>query len=291
MCHNMVETNKLSALPKNIIDTHVHVWTDEFGKYPLAKGLQPQDMEPRTFVPQDILSRAQPSGVGRVVLVQMSYYGADNSYMLDVMAQWPKIFAGVAVIDWNESHPEIEMRRLACLGITGFRIYPEGDPADTCLDNDGIDGMFRCAAEDQLAICLLINPEALAAVERKCKRFPETTVVIDHLARIGMAGPIKSSDVHSLCSLARFPNIKVKVSAFYALGEKKPPHSDLVPLIRQVYESFGEQRLMWGSDCPFQLMSETYQDSLSVVQDTLSFLTQEAKKWILTGTAEATFFP
>ncbi|HTV53458.1 MAG TPA: amidohydrolase family protein [Terriglobia bacterium] len=286
----MVEANSSSDSTRNIIDAHVHVWTDAFGKYPLAKGFQPQDMEPKTFIPQDILSRAQPCGVGRIVLIQMSYYGFDNSYMLDVMDQWPNVFAGVAAVDWNASHPEAEMRRLARLGVRGFRIFPEGCPAQSCLDGDGIDSMFRCAAEEGFAICLLINPDALGAAQRRCERFPETTVVIDHLARIGMAAPIRSSEVQSLCSLARLPHVKVKVSAFYALGEKKLPHSDLIPLIRQVYESFGEQRLMWGTDCPFQLTSETYQDSLSVIQNTLSFLTLEAKEWILGRTAEATFF-
>jgi predicted TIM-barrel fold metal-dependent hydrolase len=275
---------------RSFVDAHVHVWTDDYERYPLAKPLKPQDIKPRVFLPENILSAAQLSGVSRIVLIQMSHYGFDNSYMLDAMAQRPEVFAGVAVIDSDTGHPAIEMRRLAGLGVTGFRIFPQGRPAEACLDGEGIDCMFRCAAEENLAICLLINPDALPAAQRKCKKFPETTVVIDHLARIGMAGPIESSDVDALCLLSQSPNVKVKVSAFYALGEKKPPHDDLAPLIRRVYEAFGEQRLMWGSDCPFQLERETYIDSIAVVQNRLSFLTPEAKQWILGRTAEAAFF-
>ena len=139
-------------------------------------------------------------------------------------------------------------------------------------------------------MCLLLNPEALGAARRRCENFPDTPVVIDHLARVGMAGPVSENDVRALCALARYPRVKVKVSAFYALGDKKPPHLDLVPFIKRVYEAFGAKRLMWGSDCPFQVQSETYADSISLVRDRLDFLSAVDKEWLLRLTAEETFF-
>lgn len=274
----------------NFIDAHVHLWTDDFQKYPLAACFRPEDMEPRSFLPADILGHARPNGVNRIVLVQMSYYGFDNRYMLEVIGRQPEVFRGIAVIDQNADNPEIRMRDLARRGVRGFRVFPQNGSSQAWLEGEGLDKMFRYAAEESLAMCLLVNPDALGSVQRKCESFPNTPVVIDHIARIGMSGPIKRSDIRALCSLARLPNVRVKVSAFYALGEKKPPHSDLIPLIKQVYEAFGEQRLMWGSDCPFQLQSETYMDSIFLVLDNLSFLTGEAKEWILSRTAEATFF-
>jgi len=84
--------------------------------------------------------------------------------------------------------------------------------------------------------------------------------------------------------------VKVKLSAFYALGAKQPPHLELAPLIRRVYEAFGPQRLMWASDCPYQVQSESYEDSLALVRDRLDFLTADDKEWLLRRTAEATFF-
>src|SRR5436309_1976594 len=135
--------------------------------------------------------------------------------------------------------------------------------------------MFRCGAKERLALCPLIGPDALAAVGRQCDRFPDTPVVIDHLARIGAAGPITESDIKALCALSRHRQVKVKVSAFYALGAKKPPHLDLAPLVKRVYEAFGPQRLRWASDCPFQVVSETYEDSISLVPDHLDFLSAE----------------
>jgi len=150
--------------------------------------------------------------------------------------------------------------------------------------------MFQCGADEGLAMCPLIDPEALPAVSRHCQKYPLTPIVIDHLADIGMRGKIQEADINALCSLVQFPQVKVKLSGFYALGDKKPPHLDMVPLIKRVYEAFGPQRLMWGSDCPFQLADETYEDSISLIRDGLDFVSAEDKEWMLCRTAEESFF-
>lgn len=274
----------------NSVDAHVHIWTNDFQKYPLARGFTVGEMEPRVFTYDDILRHAQPSGITRVVLIQMSYYGFDNTYMLDAIRRMPGVFRGVAVVDWNGADLEVKMRELAQHGVRGFRIYPQNIPAETCLDGEGLDRMFRCGAKENLAMCLLINPDALPAARRRCEKFPDTPVVIDHLARIGISGSIIDREIRALCALARYPKVKVKVSAFYALGKKKPPHLDLAPLIKRVHEAFGPKRLMWGSDCPFQVQHETYEDSVSLVRDRLDFLSTADKEWIFRRTAEETFF-
>jgi len=276
--------------PGDFIDAHVHVWTDDVQRYPLAEGYTKANMEPPSFTPNDILERARPSGVRRVTLVQMSFYRFDNSYMLDAIRQRPDVFRGIAVVDHESRDPDVQMRKLASQGVRGFRFYPIGESPSRSLDRPGIDKMFACGAQHRLAMCLLINPQDLPAVDRKCEAFPGTPVVIDHLARVGKDGPILESDVRTLCGLARHKHVKVKVSAFYALGKKKPPHEDLISLIRRLYEAFGPQRLMWASDCPFQVENETYEDSISLVRDRLDFLTAEDKEWMLRRTAEETFF-
>ena len=274
----------------NFIDAHVHVWTNDFGKYPLAEGFTPKQMKPAVYLPEDILRHARPSGVNRIVLVQMSYYGFDNSYMLDVIRQSPHVFKGIAVVDWKSSNPDVKMRELAEQGVRGFRIYADGVPPTVWLDGEGIEKMFRCGANERVALCLLINPDALQAVDRKCEKFADTPVIVDHMARIGMAGPIRDSDIKALCALSRYSQVKVKVSGIYGLGEKKPPHLDLVPLIKRLYEAFGPDRLMWASDCPFQTVGESYEDSISLVRDRLDFVTAGDKEWMLRRTAEDFFF-
>jgi len=125
-----------------------------------------------------------------------------------------------------------------------------------------------------------------------CRRFPDTTVIIDHLGRIG-AGPdgaIRDVDVEALCALAKHAKIYVKVGAFYALGKKTPPYLDLGPLIRRVVRAFGAKRCMWESDCPFQVVKDRYVDSLALIRDRLDFLGKADRDWLLFRTSEQTLF-
>jgi predicted TIM-barrel fold metal-dependent hydrolase len=273
------------------IDAHVHVWTPEGERYPLAAGFRRDEMKPPSFTAEELFTHARPCGVARVVLIQMSFYGFDNSYMLDTIARFPGVFAGVAVIDDTAVDPTVEMRALAKQGVRGFRIYPRNKNVDRWLDGSGMQAMWRCGGEEHLAMCHLVNPDALAAVDRACRKFPDTPVVIDHFARIGVDGQIRAAEVDSLCKLAKHRRTYVKVSAFYALGKKQTPYLDLAPLVRKLLDAFGPERLMWATDCPYQVQEgHTYEDSISLVRDRLDFLSGADKEWLLRKTAEKVFF-
>ena len=274
------------------IDAHVHVWTPDTERYPLAAGFRREEMNPASFTPEELFEHARPCGVARIVLIQMSFYGFDNSYMLDTMRRFSGTFSGVAVIDDSAADPPAEMRRLAKQGVRGFRIYPRNLPVDRWLAGDGMQAMWKCGAEENLAMCHLVNPNALSAIDRNCEKFADTPVVIDHFARIGVDGMIRASDLDALCRLARHRKTYVKISAFYALGAKKSPYLDLVPMIRRLLDAFGPERLMWATDCPYQVQEgHTYADSIALVRDRLDGLSDGDRQWLLRKTAERVFFP
>ena len=281
------------------IDAHVHVWTPDLDHYPLAAGFAREDMRPASFTPEELFGHCRPSGVGRIVLIQMSFYGLDNSYMLDMIKLHQGTFGGVAVINWNAPRPDQQMRVLWRRGVRGFRIFPgvwdNGRVHRTPEMRDwlaapGLARMFRAAADTGQSICGLINPPDLPALDAMCRRYPDAPVVIDHMCRIGADGQIRQRDVESLSAMARHKWVKVKVSAFYALGKKSPPYHDLVPMIRRLFDAFGPERLMWASDCPFQLVDHSYEDSIQLVRDRLDFLSAADKDWLLRRTAEQTYF-
>jgi len=272
------------------IDAHVHVWTDDFNRYSIAESYQKSEMKPPIFPPEELFHHTKPADVSRIVLIQMSFYGFDNSYMLDVMEQYSGVFAGIAVINQDMENLESEMIRLANQSVRGFRIYPTSVPVGTWLDGEGYRRMFAIGAEHNLAMCPLINPAALPDVDRQCQKFPDTPVIIDHLCRIGANQPIQNSHIDQLCDMAKHPRVMVKVSAFYALGQKSPPYHDLNQLIYRVYQAFGPERLMWASDCPYQVVDHTYQDSIGLIKDRLDFLSERDKDQILGKTAEDFFF-
>ena len=273
-----------------LIDAHVHVWTPDVDRYPLDKAYDVSDMQPASFTPEQLMAHAKPAGVDRVVLIQMSFYGTDNAYMLDVIDAHRGVYSGVAIIDPTKQ-PRETMRRMKEQGVRGFRIVAGKQPIDQWLNNDAMKAMWTIAADEGLAICPLMNPEYLPALDAMCSQFPRTRVVVDHFARIGVTGKIVDAEVQDLCKLARHKNTFVKTSAFYALGKKAAPHDDLGEMIRRCVESFGSQRLMWASDCPYQVQPpHSYQPSLDLIRNRLDFLSDEDRQWMLRKTAEQVFF-
>jgi predicted TIM-barrel fold metal-dependent hydrolase len=274
------------------IDAHVHVWTPDTGRYPLASGFKVADMKPASFTPTELFAHCKPEGVSRVVLIQMSYYQSDNRYMLDMIAGYRGTFSGVAIVDEKKADVRDTMKSLAMQGVRGFRLYTDKEKAEAWNSSEGMKKMWTYGADAGLSMCLLANPDALPAVHRMCKAFPKTRVVIDHFARIGVKGSVEQVDLDNLCRLAEFEHVYVKTSAFYALGAKRAPYTDLGPMIRKLRDVYGARRLMWASDCPFQVQgTHTYADSVALIRDRLDFLTADERRWILRRTAEKVFFP
>lgn len=273
------------------IDAHVHVWTPDTKKYPLAAGFTVEQMKPPSFTPEELLALARPCGVGRIVLIQMSFYRFDNSYMLDTIKRFPGVFSGVAIVDEKGADPAAAMRKLKPQGVRGFRIHPGQKPIEPWISHPGMAAMWKCGAEENMAICALINPDALAAIDRMCEKYPDTPVVVDHYSRIGVDGTIREEDLKALCRLASHKRTHVKVSAFYALGQKKAPYLDLGPMTRRLLDSFGPDRLMWATDCPYQVQEgHNYLDSIELVRSRFDFLTAGDREWLLTKTAEKVYF-
>lgn len=277
------------------IDAHSHIWPPEMDKFPLAPGQTKADLKPASFTDEELMALARPEGVGRVVLIQHSIYHLfDNSYLLDAVKRHPKLFRIQGMVDDHQPNPGAAMKKLLPLGMTGFRITPfirKKEDQPKWLETPGMGEMWKTAAETRQAMCLLINPADLAATDAMCAKHPETPVVIDHFARIGADGEFREADVKALCNLARHKKTHVKISAYYALGKKKPPHDELVPMIKKLLEAFGPERLMWASDSPYQIQGvNSYKASISLVRDRMDFLTKQAREWLLAKTAEKVFF-
>lgn len=273
------------------IDAHSHIWTRDVAKFPLAAGKTVADLAPPSFTDDELMDVARPVGVDRVVLIAHNiYYGFDNRYLVDAAQRHPDVFRVVGMVDDSKPHPDVAMRRLHAQHVTGFRITPFRS-GDGWLSTPGMKAMWRCAAETGQAMCCLIDAKHLPQVDRMCASNPDTRVVIDHFARIGVDGQIRESDLKNLCQLARFKNTFVKISAYYALGKKQAPYHDLIPMIRRLYDVYGPQRLMWASDSPYQLVgNHTYSASIALVRDRLDFVSPEDRDWLLRRTAELVYY-
>ena len=109
-----------------IIDAHIHVWTDDFENYPLAPGFDPSDLWLPSFTPAQYFEYSRSVGKVRINLVQMTWYGLDHSYIIDLIANAPDTFVGTGIIpavtDVSLASPDKTMIALSRHGIYAFRV-------------------------------------------------------------------------------------------------------------------------------------------------------------------------
>ncbi len=272
------------------IDAHSHIWTRDVKHFPLAEGSTVDDLAPPSFTAEELLEIAHANEVGRVVLIQHHrYHGWDNSYLIDAARRYPDVFRVVGMVDNFSEVPDVQMRDLLDQRVTAFRITPWVHK-DKWLGG-GMDAMWKMAAKTGQKMCCLIDAENIKEVDAMCTKHPDTPVVIDHFARIGVDGQIRKADVDALCGLAKHKNTYLKISAYYALGKKRPPYLDLVPMIRRVLDAYGVERAMWASDSPYQIDGEnTYAASIELIRERIDFLSEGDRQRLLAKTAQKVFY-
>ena len=193
------------------IDAHSHIWTNDpekLKKFPLVAGRTIDDLKPTRFTAEDLIILGITQGVKRhVIISHRHYHGFSNDYYTHAVAKHPDVFAVVGALDHNKPNIKARIKANRPLGITGYRIKPDGQGL-RWLENDRMNEMWRAAGNESVAICLLIDPEYVATVAPMAKRYPHTKVIIDHCARIDN---LHREELNDLCKLTKYRNIFVKI--------------------------------------------------------------------------------
>ena len=233
-----------------IIDTHTHFYDPtrpEGVPWP-----NPNDeVLYRRVMPEDYKALAVREGVTGTVVVEASKWLADNQWILDLAAEEPFIVGFVGHLepttDFEDNlnrFSENPLFRGIRLGSGHLRAI--GDP--TFLAS------IEKLAAKALTLDLLINPEALSILPTLVEHTPEMRIVINHIAgaRISEAPP-DSGWVSAIREVARYPNIYCKVSGLAEHTGQIPAPTDVAyyaPTVDVLWDAFGEDRLIYGSNWP-----------------------------------------
>ncbi len=196
----------------------MHVWTPNTESYPLDSSYDVSDMQPASFTPEQLFAHCRPAGVGRIVLIQMSFYNFDNRYMLDMIAAHEGVFSGVGMVDASRSRCRREDEGVGSSRRPRVPLALTRGRRKEWITDDGMATVWRTAREHDLAVCPLIDPADIPHVDALCKKFPGTRVVVDHFARVGISGEIVPGELEALCGLSRHRDVHVKTSGFLHLA-------------------------------------------------------------------------
>jgi L-fuconolactonase len=264
-----------------IIDPHVHVWKKD-PRYPWAKETtNPPDKD---ATPEMLLELMKANGVAKTVLIQYIAYRWDNSYVADVLKQYPQYFRGVARVNPEDpAAPDHLSRLVKEQGFRGVRLSPAGNASGDWFKGPLMPPLWRRCDELKVPMTVLAPitrmPDAAALIEP----LPNLTVVIDHMADCPINQP---DELEKLIALRRYPKVFVKISHTWSISRQPYPWLDAQEYVKRLYDAFGPQRLMWDTDWPVSEGRTTYARTLTVVRDEMKFLNDEDKRWILSQTIE-----
>src|SRR5205085_1992231 len=107
------------------------------------------------------------------------------SYILDCAQRFPGRFSLVGMIDDRAENPGGKLRELLPKGVRGLRITPRIH-GEKWLEGPGMEELWKTGTETGQAMCCLIDVKELPRVSAMCQKHPQTPVVIDHFARVGV---------------------------------------------------------------------------------------------------------
>jgi len=231
------------AVPDGACDCHVHVFGAE-AQFPFAarRGYTP----PPAGV-DELLALQNALRLSRVVIVQPSVYGADNSCTLDGMRRLGPRARGVAVIDEKTSDASLDAMHQA--GFRGVRVNlataGESDPGQARRNLSAAVQRIRprrwhAQVYTELSVIAALQDELPAL---------GVPIVFDHFGGAQAAGGTEQPGFSALVSLIAAGHAYVKVSGAYRSSSRAPDYGDVTPLARALIAA-NPDRVVWGTDWP-----------------------------------------
>jgi L-fuconolactonase len=222
------------------------------------------------------------SGVQRAVLVQhMGEY--DNSYLASVVREYRERFTAVGLIDGDSRDWREALDSLAKSGeFKGLRV-----PGDVLKHRDEL-----CHAALTHGLTLMVGTgsgvtECIPAIRRLLGKTPDGTIVITHLGSPRVEDDRMISG-RELLDLSGDQGVCITLSGQSMFCDY--PYTPLDDFTREVIETFGPDRLMWGSNFPESGDASAYRENLELVRGGAWGLQATDAEKILHTTAERLWF-
>jgi L-fuconolactonase len=230
------------------IDVQVHAYERNHPERPWQGFLH----GPAEVTGDDMVAAMDAVSVDGALLVSpFAMYRYDASYALEVYAAHPDRFGLIKPVDPTDpAVVEIIDDWAAAAGTVAIRIMMRDDVSTDPAD-PGLNRVLAAAARNAQPVNLLCWGR-LEQAGLLASRNPETRLVIDHL---GLQQPFEPpppaapfADLEKLLALAVHDNVAVKISGACTLSHEPFPYNDLWDPLCRIFDAFGLDRCMWGTD-------------------------------------------
>src|SRR5215469_324125 len=247
-----------------ILDAQVHAYERNHPGRPWVGTLY----GPAEVTGDQMVAAMDGVGVDGAILVSpFSMYRYDASYALKVYAAYPDRFRLVKPVDPTDlAVVETIADWVRTKGTIGIRIFLRDnvstDPADPAINR-----VLATAAQHTLPVNVACTGR-LDQARQLAARNPNTSLVIDHLGLPQPHEPPPPAEpfaaLPQLLALAQYPNIAVKITGACTLSHEPFPYKDIWDPLARIFEAFGINRCMWGTDWTRAVDLLSYQQGVEV---------------------------
>jgi predicted TIM-barrel fold metal-dependent hydrolase len=254
------------------IDVQVHAYERDHPGRPWAAALAGP---PEASGDQMVAAMDEVGVDGALLVSPFTMYEYDASYALEVVARHPTRFRLIKPVDPADPAVADTIADWAATeGAVAIRLMLNR-VASTDGADPGLNHVLETAARHALPVNMLVWGR-LEQVTQLAARHPDTALVIDHLGLqqpfAPPAPPDPFGELPAVLALAEFPNVSIKVSGACTLSHEPFPYRDIWDPLERIFEAFGMDRCMWGTDWTRAVALLTYEQGVEAfrVTDRLS---------------------
>ncbi|WP_020396835.1 amidohydrolase family protein [Thiolinea disciformis] len=262
------------------IDAHQHFWRIARGDYSWltpSLGVLYQD-----FLPDQLKPLLDQQGIEGTVLVQAADTLAETHYMLGFAEQYDWILGIVGWVDMDQAEAVEQIELLTQHPkLVGIRPMIQDIPDPDWMLAPHLAPAFQALIDHDLCFDALVHPKHLANLLTLLKRYPKLKCVIDHGAKPAIHVQQFEDWAAAMRHLASETQTYCKLSGLVTEAGQDWNQEQLKPYVDFLLETFGAERLMFGSDWPVLKLASDYAEWVQTVEaftNTLS-ASEQASVW------------
>ena len=258
------------------IDAHQHFWHfDPVRDAWITEGSMSAIR--RDFLPENATSILKKNGFDGCIAVQADQSETETQFLLD-LADTHECIKGV--VGWVDLKADNLAERLDYFAqfskLKGFRHILQGEKPEFMLNPKFTEGV-RLLGQKGFTYDILVFPRHLKAVKLFLQKFGNQPFVIDHIAKPYIKKGLIKQWATDLKAIAKYENVSCKVSGMVTEADWQDwKESDFTPYLDIIFDAFGTDRIMYGSDYPVCLVAATYEKQVSIIENYLDVYCRDA---------------
>ena len=263
-----------------IIDAHQHFWIYD----PVRDSWIDESMQilKRNFLPEDLARIIKENSIDGTIAVQADQSENETNFLLGLAEKNTWISGVVGWVDLMAQDIEEKLEHFSSYKkLKGFRHIVQAEPDENFMLNEKFRNGIGQLKNYNFTYDILINPHQLPAAIKLTEKYPDQKFILDHMAKPSIKKKGIEPWASGIKELAKNPNVFCKISGIITEADHRNWKSkEIYPYLDIVFNAFGYDRLLFGSDWPVCLLAGLYNQVINLIDEYMKNASDENKEKI-----------